>query len=83
MDSRTILDRPGANHLIGKGRYAFLTGADPVRVQYCLYRYAGSRAKSRSLLPVSKDILLLFFLPEYVVKSSGSEVEMIWGVLVV
>lgn len=33
MDSRTILDRPGANQLIGKGDMLFLQGADPIRVQ--------------------------------------------------
>jgi S-DNA-T family DNA segregation ATPase FtsK/SpoIIIE len=33
MDSRTILDRPGANQLIGRGDMLFLQGADPVRVQ--------------------------------------------------
>ena len=33
MDSRTILDRPGANQLIGKGDMLFLQGTDPVRIQ--------------------------------------------------
>ena len=33
VDSRTILDRPGANQLIGRGDMLFLQGADPVRVQ--------------------------------------------------
>lgn len=33
MDSRTILDRPGANQLIGRGDMLFLQGADPIRVQ--------------------------------------------------
>lgn len=33
IDSRTILDRPGANQLIGKGDMLFLSGNDPVRVQ--------------------------------------------------
>ena len=33
IDSRTILDRPGANQLIGKGDMLFLQGSDPVRVQ--------------------------------------------------
>ena len=33
VDSRTILDRPGANQLIGRGDMLFLQGAEPVRVQ--------------------------------------------------
>ncbi len=33
IDSRTILDRPGANQLVGKGDMLFLAGSDPVRVQ--------------------------------------------------
>lgn len=33
MDSRTILDRPGAQQLIGKGDMLYLQGNDPVRVQ--------------------------------------------------
>ena len=32
-DSRTILDRPGANQLIGKGDMLFMQGSEPVRVQ--------------------------------------------------
>lgn len=33
IDSRTILDRPGANQLVGKGDMLFLAGSDPIRVQ--------------------------------------------------
>ena len=33
IDSKTILDRPGANQLIGRGDMLFLNGAEPVRVQ--------------------------------------------------
>ena len=33
VDSRTILDRPGANQLVGRGDMLFLNGSEPVRVQ--------------------------------------------------
>ena len=33
IDSKTILDRPGANQLIGRGDMLFLNGNEPVRVQ--------------------------------------------------
>jgi len=33
IDSRTILDRPGANQLVGRGDMLFLGGSDPTRVQ--------------------------------------------------
>ena len=33
IDSRTILDRPGANQLVGRGDMLFLSGSEPVRVQ--------------------------------------------------
>ena len=36
IDSRTILDRSGANQLQGKGDMLFLAGNDPVRVQCAL-----------------------------------------------
>ncbi len=58
MDSRTILDRPGANRLIGKGRYALLA-REPIRY-VCSVPLSIRRKwrKLRSLLPVSKVILL-------------------------
>ncbi len=33
IDSKTVLDRPGANNLVGKGDMLFLAGTEPVRVQ--------------------------------------------------
>ncbi len=33
VDSKTILDRPGANQLIGRGDLLFIQGNEPVRVQ--------------------------------------------------
>ncbi len=36
IDSRTIIDRPGANQLVGRGDMLFLNGGEPVRVQCAL-----------------------------------------------
>lgn len=36
VDSRTILDRPGANQLVGRGDMLFLNGQEPTRVQCAL-----------------------------------------------
>lgn len=33
IDSRTILDRPGANQLVGRGDMLYLNGGEPIRVQ--------------------------------------------------
>ena len=33
VDSRTILDRPGANQLVGRGDMLIINGSEPVRVQ--------------------------------------------------
>ena len=33
IDSRTILDRPGANQLVGRGDMLIINGTDPIRVQ--------------------------------------------------
>lgn len=56
IDSRTILDRPGANQLIGRGDMLFLSGSEPVRVQ-CAFvdtpeveRIANYIAKQQSYL---------------------------------
>lgn len=56
IDSRTILDRPGANQLIGRGDMLFLSGSEPVRVQ-CAFvdtpeveRIAAYIAKQQSYL---------------------------------
>ena len=42
IDSRTILDRPGAQQLVGRGDMLYLNGGEPVRVQ-CACRHARGR----------------------------------------
>ena len=73
MDSRTILDRPGANRLIGKGDMLFLQGADPVRVQ-CAFIDTPEVEEITKFIARQQGYPTPFFLPEYVGEDSGNEV---------
>ena len=73
MDSRTILDRPGANRLIGKGDMLFLQGADPVRVQ-CAFIDTPEVEEVTKFIARQQGYPTPFFLPEYVSEDSNSEV---------
>lgn len=65
IDSRTILDRPGANQLIGRGDMLFLQGADPVRVQ-CAFIDTPEVAEITKYISRQQGYPTAFFLPEYV-----------------
>lgn len=73
MDSRTILDRPGANRLIGKGDMLFLQGADPVRVQ-CAFIDTPEVEEITKFIARQQSYPTPFFLPEYVSDDAGSDV---------
>ena len=73
MDSRTILDRPGATRRIGKGDMLFLQGADPVRVQ-CAFIDTPEVEEITKFIARQQSYPTPFFLPEYVTEDSGSEV---------
>lgn len=72
MDSRTILDRPGANQLIGRGDMLFLQGADPVRVQ-CAFIDTPEVADITKYIAKQQGYPTAFYLPEYVSEESGSD----------
>lgn len=72
MDSRTILDRPGANQLIGRGDMLFLQGADPVRVQ-CAFIDTPEVEDITKYISRQQGYSTPFFLPEYVTEDSGSD----------
>lgn len=72
MDSRTILDRPGANRLIGKGDMLFLQGADPVRVQ-CAFIDTPEVEEITKYIARQQGYPTAFFLPEYVSEDGGSD----------
>ncbi len=73
MDSRTILDRPGANRLIGKGDMLFLQGADPVRVQ-CAFIDTPEVEEITKFIARQQGYPTPFFLPEFVSEDSGNDV---------
>lgn len=73
VDSRTILDRPGANQLIGRGDMLFLQGADPVRVQ-CAFIDTPEVAEITKYIARQQGYPTAFYLPEYVDENaSGSD----------
>ncbi len=81
MDSRTILDRPGANRLIGKGDMLFLQGADPVRVQCAFIDTPEVEEITKFIARQQKLSYSRSSCPEYVTEDSGSEVGiLIWDV---
>ena len=70
IDSRTILDRPGANQLVGKGDLLFLQGADPVRVQ-CAFIDTPEVDNICKFIAKQQGYTSAFFLPEYVDPNAG------------
>ncbi|WP_300693916.1 DNA translocase FtsK [uncultured Bacteroides sp.] len=72
IDSRTILDRPGANQLIGRGDMLFLQGADPVRVQ-CAFIDTPEVADITNFIAKQQGYPTAFYLPEYVGEDGGSD----------
>ena len=72
IDSRTILDRPGANQLIGRGDMLFLQGADPVRVQ-CAFIDTPEVAEITKFIAKQQGYPTAFYLPEYVSEDGGGD----------
>lgn len=73
MDSRTILDRSGAQQLIGKGDMLYLQGNDPVRVQ-CAFVDTPEVEKIAHHISKQQGYPTAFMLPEYVGEESDSGV---------
>ncbi|HCY00012.1 MAG TPA: cell division protein FtsK, partial [Bacteroidales bacterium] len=65
IDSRTILDTPGANQLIGKGDMLVSLGSDLVRVQ-CAFVDTPEVERVTDFIGNQKGYASAFMLPEYV-----------------
>lgn len=69
IDSRTILDTPGANQLIGKGDMLVSAGSDLVRVQ-CAFVDTPEVERITDFIGNQKGYASAFMLPEYVGETS-------------
>ena len=65
IDSRTILDTPGANQLIGKGDMLIASGSDITRVQ-CAFLDTPEVERICSFISEQRGYPTAFLLPEYV-----------------
>lgn len=63
IDSKTILDRPGANQLIGRGDMLFLNGNEPVRVQ-CAFVDTPEVERINQYISQQQGYTTTFELPE-------------------
>ena len=70
VDSRTILDRPGANQLVGRGDMLFLNGTEPVRVQ-CAFVDTPEVEQISKYIAEQPGPLEPLLLPEPVVDGEG------------
>ncbi len=63
IDSRTILDRPGAQQLVGRGDMLYLNGGEPVRVQ-CAFVDTPEVEKINKFISDQQGYISAFELPE-------------------
>lgn len=66
IDSRVVLDRPGAQQLIGRGDMLFLGGSDPVRVQ-CAFLDTPEVSNICGFIAKQQSYLHPLYLPEVIV----------------
>ena len=74
IDSRTILDSPGANQLVGRGDMLLAPGSDMIRLQ-CAFIDIPEIEKITDYINVQKGFLTPFYLPEYVGESETGALE--------
>ena len=74
IDSRTILDGPGADQLIGRGDLLFTQGNDTVRVQ-CGFVDTPEVEKITEYIGSQKAYPEAYLLPEYVGEESGTSLD--------
>ncbi|MBN2610854.1 MAG: DNA translocase FtsK [Bacteroidales bacterium] len=64
IDSRTILDSPGANQLVGRGDMLLAPGSDMIRLQ-CAFIDIPEIEKITEYINIQRGFITPFYLPEY------------------
>jgi DNA segregation ATPase FtsK/SpoIIIE, S-DNA-T family len=73
IDSRTILDTPGANQLIGRGDLLFAPGSDVIRLQ-CAFIDIPELERITTFIGDQRSYPTPYFLPEYIDETSGDSI---------
>ena len=72
IDSKTILDRMGANQLIGRGDMLYLQGNDPIRVQ-CAFVDTPEVVAINNFIAEQQGYVEPFELPEPIMEDDGGD----------
>ncbi len=77
-DSRTIIDQPGANQLIGRGDMLFLSGGEPTRIQ-CAFVDTPEVENIVEHISSQQGYPAAYNLPDYVPEQGGGEASVGFG----
>ena len=69
-DSRTIIDQPGANQLIGRGDMLFLSGGEPIRIQ-CAFVDTPDVERIVNHIGAQQGYTSAYNLPDYTPEAGG------------
>jgi S-DNA-T family DNA segregation ATPase FtsK/SpoIIIE len=72
VDSRTILDAPGANQLVGRGDMLFAPGSDMIRIQ-CAFIDVPETDALTKFISSQPGFSTVFYLPEYIEENGMPE----------
>jgi len=73
IDSRTILDSPGANQLVGRGDMLFAPGSDMIRIQ-CAFIDVPETDGITKFISTQRGFATAHYLPEFVEENGNSDI---------
>lgn len=73
IDSRTILDSPGANQLVGRGDMLFAPGSDMIRIQ-CAFIDVPETDAITKFISAQRGFTTALYLPEFVDENASQDI---------